>query len=311
MNAQIWAETEILQHRDREVGIPSRTLLAARRMFAKTVFLRAFVVAASLNLFADNPDFVVDRSETTPFVIIGLLTSNRTVEMDGRQQNLGGTGFLVSPCYVLTVAHVVFGQGGFPEDGVDYSMTFWIGPGSDRSFAAKIQAFPDLRFGRIGAGGDWVLLKLPDSKCIGAHPKIGWLEPLTRDLVPGERLAAAGFGSDHPFGELSLSYGTIRGRGHDGLLLFDGSFAPGASGGPVLAVEDGVLKVAGLVTESIDPDGTHVYPHYADTHAGEIQPIDGILNDPAVKAVLDSDRARFNRPNPAAPRLRLPLPERP
>jgi hypothetical protein len=71
-----------------------------------------------------------------------------------------GTAFLVSPCYVLTAYHVVFGyrfglrKGAQEQAEQDVSATFSVGGKRSRAVPAKYGQFS--RF----PGRDWTLLRL-------------------------------------------------------------------------------------------------------------------------------------------------------
>lgn len=277
-----------------------------------------------INNYADNGNTVVDRGVETQLSPIGELMSvrevtekgeiktDRKVSKTGETHHLQGSAFLVSPCYILTAAHVVFGEGQLPKDGVDYTMNFSIGKGEKGPFAGSFAATPDLSLTSITRQTDWTLLKLPEDKCMGAHPAVGYYEASKKEVAVGDAMVAAGYGSDHARGELALGAGSVRGTDANGQLLFSGSFVKGASGGPALTVdEDGVTRVAGLVTSEMDTNGTQLYATYSDANANKIQSISSILNNPAVKAALDADKARFGNKNPAMERLTRPLPSFP
>jgi tetratricopeptide (TPR) repeat protein/V8-like Glu-specific endopeptidase len=178
---------------------------------------------------------------------------------DGSGAELG-TGFLVSPCHVMTAYHVVAGKGHISATD---TATFYVGEGDigpdytgGRRYAESAQAHPVVwgdfvndddgnmtkRVKAVQTNGwnDWVLLKL--DRCLG-DPAEGWgylkLAPeSTRDLArSGVTLDAISVGLPKDKSEKKLTedpscrvIGQMSESGwqHDCLTL------PGNSGGPIL-----------------------------------------------------------------------------
>ena len=88
------------------------TMSRAKHHFTVAALAVTFAsVPASSSRFLDNPDIVVDRSVETRLAPIGELESVATVtDGKGNLGNRRGTGFIVSPCFLMTAAHVVFGD---------------------------------------------------------------------------------------------------------------------------------------------------------------------------------------------------------
>jgi tetratricopeptide (TPR) repeat protein/V8-like Glu-specific endopeptidase len=171
-----------------------------------------------------------------------------------------GTGFLVSPCHVMTAYHVVAGKEKLKTS--DTAM-FYVGEGRNgpdypggKAYEVGTKAHPvawgnfldgesdsiAIRVKAVQSNGwqDWVLLKLDD--CLG-DKKHGWgylhLKPIsTRDLTrSGETLDAAAVGLPKDKNEKTLTedpscrvIGQMSESGwqHDCITL------PGNSGGPIL-----------------------------------------------------------------------------
>ncbi|GAB2177803.1 hypothetical protein DLREEDagr8_33610 [Dongia sp. agr-C8] len=200
-----------------------------------------------------------------------------------------GTGFLVSPCHVMTAYHVVAGEGKITGDD---TATFYVGEGNigpdydgGRRYAESAKAHPvvwgdfvDDDDGKIAkrvkaaqANGwnDWVLMKL--DRCLG-DPQQGWgylkLAPeSTRDLArSGLTLDAISVGLPKDKSERKLTedpscrvIGQMSESGwqHDCLTL------PGNSGGPILersAEEPGAwprvlgISVSLILLEGLDTE---------------------------------------------------------
>ena len=105
---------------------------------------------------------------------IGLVWTNHPQPDQGtapRSDLHMGTAFLVSPCYILTAYHVVFGyrfglrKGAQEEAEQDVSATFSVGGKRSRAVPAKYGQFS------MFTGRDWVLLR-PRAGC-GASV-FGW-----------------------------------------------------------------------------------------------------------------------------------------
>lgn len=102
----------------------------------------------------------------------------------------------------------------------------------------------------------------------------------------------------------------------NGLRIFTGSYAPGASGGPVIVLRNGVCTAVALnVGEMIGVAAEHgaTYATFSADRANLIQELFPIVNRPNIKAMLDQDKAAWGLPNPNLPRLRmshLPQPKR-
>ena len=272
--------------------------------------LQVQTLPTSANIYVDNPNFLVDSLKYTQFSPIVELVSTHNVTKDGKTGISQGTGFLVSPCYVLTAAHVIFGDNKhFDYDG-DYTMILLIGKITSGGFVTHVPVTPDMNLMSQRGSDDWAMLKLPDDKCFGVHPKIGWYEAAARSPRIGQSALAVGFNINHP-NLLSASIGSVRGVGGDDLILYNGSFTGGASGGPVFIKVEGVSRVAGIITTARDEQRRSFHPTYVDVTANEFQSIDRILGNSAVKARLDADKARFGNKNSAEQRMSQPWPQRP
>jgi lipoprotein NlpI/V8-like Glu-specific endopeptidase len=202
-------------------------------------------------------------------------------------QFAAGTGFLVSPCHVLTAYHVAAGG-----DQVDETRgsTFYVGEGKIgpdfpdlNRFADSSPARPVLwgRYVRIAENSnllvraqaverngweDWALLEL--DKCFGAVPySYGYLKlaPVTtRELMQGgASLAARSVGLPGDKSALSLwedptcrMIGQIYASGwqHDCMTI------PGNSGGPILVKDpvSGEQRVAAITVSHIAVEGLSV-----------------------------------------------------
>jgi V8-like Glu-specific endopeptidase len=223
---------------------------------------------------------------------------------------------LISPCYIITNHHVVFGDDLRPVPGKDYSMKFRVGVGAavDTAFLGNTIATP-VAWGERGACNtdDWAIMKL--KTCVGARADIGWMETSKKTVqqLVGVDIAVAGFAGDHQRGELSFSTGRAMAIDPaNGFLKHSASAVGGQSGGAVMVKEDGVLKLAGMHTlEFFDrANNTNKFDTYTDRYSNEFISIEDIVSRPDVKMLLDEDRAAHGGVNPAAVRLARPIPSR-
>jgi Trypsin-like peptidase domain len=217
--------------------------LAHADVDARTWFHRVAV-------FSDTPDNIHDprhlQSQTGAdrmFAPIGLIWTNHPQPDQGtapRSDLHMGTAFLVSPCYVLTAYHIVFGYRFGPRKGMqeqperDVSATVSVGGKRSRAVPAKYGQFSKF------PGRDWVLLRLePEAgdRCLGEDPNIGWvrLAPLAAPIATKKSLSVAGYPADKGVGSLWRQdkchfYELSRDIDNDGLWTTDCATRPRASG---------------------------------------------------------------------------------
>jgi tetratricopeptide (TPR) repeat protein len=195
------------------------------------------------------------RIPGSPWGAVGML-----LRLDASGSAIG-TGFLVSPCHVLTAAHVVAGPDGISTDQV---MLFFTGTGElgpeykeAHSFGALSPARPvvwgdaesfdkgstaDRREAWHKAGwDDWALLKL--DRCLGDEG-YGYLKLLpmtTSEFIQsgGARsVTSAGLPADHNNDTLTIDPAcTMLGQVDSTGWQHDCTTMPGNSGGPILAAK--------------------------------------------------------------------------
>lgn len=279
-------------------------------------------VSASLlaNRYRDNPDRAVNQKVETWSSPVVQLETGRRVNVDGVQGIFRGTGFLVSPCYVVTAAHVVSPDSDALLDGLidsrtDFRMVLRTkDPTSNTtiSLIADVDTqLNDLKIAYLRASRpiseplsidskDFVFLRLPKGGCLGSKPSFGWFESSKSALRTGESAAALGYPRGEHKGELHVGSGRIGGTNQSGLLEFSGSYRIGESGGPLLKVEDGQLKVAGLIVSHLGSNASQEYPSISSDNANLVLSLAPILNYAPIKAILDADKARYGNRNPTA-----------
>jgi tetratricopeptide (TPR) repeat protein/V8-like Glu-specific endopeptidase len=194
------------------------------------------------------------REKGTMFGAIGLVVHSTGLGSEA------GTGFLVSPCHVMTAYHVVAGKGKISSGD---TATFYVGEGDDgpaynggRRYAASALAHPVVwgnfidgesdnvtqRVKAVQSNGwnDWVLLKL--DRCLGDEEN-GWgylkLDPIsTRDLTrAGDTPEAIAVGLPKDKDEEKLTEDPscrIVGQMYESGWQHDCLTLPGNSGGPIL-----------------------------------------------------------------------------
>ena len=216
-----------------------------------------FVATGNAAGFGTDDRIPQKREKGTVYGAIGLV-----VHSDGAQTE-AGTGFLVSPCHVMTAYHVVAGKRKITEND---RATFYVGGGSEgpgysggQRYADSTTAHPvvwgnfidgesdniSLRVKAMQSNGwnDWVLLRLDN--CFG-DPKEGWgylkLAPMaTRDITrAGETPQAIAIGLPKDKDERALTEDPncrIVGQMYESGWQHDCLTLPGNSGGPILERE--------------------------------------------------------------------------
>lgn len=252
---------------------------------------------------------------------IGVVTTVNAVSAsdDGtRQIRTRGTGFLVSPCYVLTNYHAVFGLDyDGPDAGRDYSVTFSVGVDPDFAFRWQVRGAP-VRWGAFNQRKehDWALVRLEG--CVGGQQDIGWLEttPEPAKTMPGLSVVLAGYPSDKSADSLwAQPPCRIEGQqpGTD-KVLHGCAVHSGASGAPLIETGRGAPMVVaiqcGELNATAGPIATYD-PRYANTAVT----IAEVFADAEVVGLLDADRAAFPGGNPilarAGPAAPAPQPTAP
>ena len=195
------------------------------------------------------------REPGTPMGAVGMVLHL------GAQGAALGTGFLVSPCHVLTAAHVIAEPEGISADQV---VLFFVGNGElgpeykeAHSFAALSPARPvvwgesrdfdsgstaDRRAAWLKAGwDDWALLKL--DQCLGDEG-YGYfkLQPVSTEemTVNGGAIAitSAGLPADHDNDRITMDPAcTLLGQIDSTGWQHDCTTLPGNSGGPLIAAK--------------------------------------------------------------------------
>lgn len=284
--------------------------LIGRSRAATLLTAMLLTTPAEANRFRDNPERVVDRARETWTSPIGELERDVVSKMkDGLPDVVStvGSAFLVSPCYIMTAAHVVYGDELSPLIDKDYTLQFRAGTSATSAFAGKTTATPVISGNRdIAHRNDWALMKL--NNCVGQRPELGWLEPSKKRLrlSSGKEVITLGFEALQERGALSAAQGRVlQAHLEDDLFKTDATFLPGQSGGPVLSIEDGTLVVSGMNVAELGLLQGKTYDHYTPDHANLIIDVTRILAKPYIKAILDDDKAAFGQPNPAAERLRM------
>lgn len=128
--------------------------------FARFAIAVAFLSCckfAGANIYLDNPPRIINRGSERYLAPIGELeSSDGIIGENGKPQHRFGTGVLVSPCYILTNAHVALGKDPVARPGVVYTMTFRAGVGKTAPFAGSTTATLILSSERtLDGGNDW------------------------------------------------------------------------------------------------------------------------------------------------------------
>jgi|AraplaMF_Col_mMF_1032025.scaffolds.fasta_scaffold00104_50 tetratricopeptide (TPR) repeat protein/V8-like Glu-specific endopeptidase len=243
------------------------------------------------------------REKGTLYGAIGLVVHSDGIESEA------GTGFLVSPCHVMTAYHVVAGKG---KIGDSDTATFYVGEGDigpayngGRRYAVSAIAHPLVwgnfidgesdnvtqRVKAVQSNGwnDWVLLKL--DRCLG-DAENGWgylkFDPIaTRELTrTGETLEAMAVGLPKDKDEENLTEDPscrIVGQMYESGWQHDCLTLPGNSGGPILE-----RKAQAAGTPTGDASGNASWPRVLGITVSLIL-LDGMDQEAAESAMLSAD----------------------
>lgn len=268
-------------------------------------------------VFSDDPKTIHDPRHPQSqigadkmFAPIGIFVTNQRVPHQAGAITTPsrdmGTAFLVSPCYVFTNYHVVFGNRKVePEPERDWSGTFWVGRRKSHAVPVKYGAFYEDEW------RDWALLQLDPNgghPCVGEDPNIGWvrLAALPSDDASGRSLSTAGYPADKPVSSLWRQdtchlYEQLSGRQDRGLWTTDCATRPRASGSPVFFVQDGVLTVVGLMHGHLGiADGDEMLPKWDPRRANLAVDMGMIISsDAELLNIIERDIDRYHRNNPA------------
>jgi len=280
----------------------------------RTLFHRVAVFSDAADSIHDPRHPQSQAGTDKMFAPIGMIWTNHPQPDQGtaaRSDLHMGTAFLVSPCYVLTAYHVVFGyrfglrKGAHEEAEQDVSATFSVGGKKSRAVPAKYGQFS--RF----TGRDWALLRLePDAahRCLGEDPNIGWvrLAPLAPPIATKKSLSVAGYPADKGLGSLWRQdtchfFELYHDIDNDGLWTTDCATRPRASGSPVFFVEDGVLNVVAVMSGHLgNVADDEILPKWDPNRANLALDIGKIISsDQDFSKLIETDIARFHQPNPA------------
>lgn len=261
---------------------------------------------ASANVFAlDGNDPRIEQPRVSAgrmYMPVGHVTTNGPVPItaDGaRRVRTQGTGFLVSPCYVLTNYHAVFGLAfDGPEPGVDYRITFSVG---DAANARQVQGSATY-WGAFNStiDHDWALVRLDE--CIGAEPQIGWMELRAEapQVMAGREVALAAYPRDRDRQRLWVQPSCrVQGVGRGRIkVLHDCAVAVGASGGPLIDFSTGAPSVVAVQSGELNAT-PGVFNAYDAQYANTAVTVAEILDSPGVAEALAADKAAFGNPNQA------------
>jgi V8-like Glu-specific endopeptidase len=272
-------------------------------------------------VFSDAPNSIHDprypQSQTGAdkmFAPIGLIWTNHPQPDQGaapRSDLHMGTAFLVSPCYVLTAYHVVFGdrsglfEGQREQAEQDVSATFSVGGKRSRAVPARYGQFS------MFPGRDWALLRLEPAaghQCLGEDPSIGWvrLAPLAPPAAIKKSLSVAGYPSDKSLASLWRQdkchfFEMHHDIENDGMWTTDCATRPRSSGSPIFFVENGVLNVVAVMSGHLGTAADNeILPKWDPNRANLALDIGEILSsDRDFLELIETDIERFHQPNPA------------
>lgn len=278
--------------------------VAAAQVLAAAPSLKANVFSPD----GSDPRHVQARLDQ-PFNAIGVVDTDEAVPIEVEtnhwiHQRMEATAFLVSPCYVVTNFHAVFGdEPNSVSARKHYGVTFRVGAGGNgRGFTVEQHGRPAFWGDMAGdhERADWAVVRL--DRCMGAESRMSWLDlSPNADAVPGKALVSvAGFPEGKDEDDLWRADGchlSVRPR-ESGLWSSDCAASPGSSGSPVFVMEHGAPKVVGLM-EGAEEDRPDIQRRYVPELANLVVDIQAVVSVPKVMDAIAADR-KLNGSNRAA-----------
>ncbi|MGA0603777.1 trypsin-like serine peptidase [Caulobacter sp. KR2-114] len=282
-----------MRHRFRRLAFGA--VLAAAQVLAAAPALQANVFSPD----GSDPRHVQARLDQ-PFNAIGVVDTDEAVPIEVEtghwiHERMEATAFLVSPCYVVTNFHAVFGD---EPNAVSahkrYGVTFRVGAGANgRGFTTEQHGQPVFWGDMAGEheSADWAVVRL--DRCLGAESRLSWLNlGATSSIATGQALVSvAGFPEGKDEDDLWRADGChLNARPTEvGLWSSDCAASPGSSGSPVFVMENGAPKVVGLM-EGAEVDRPDIQRRYAPELANLVVDIQAVVGTPRVMAAIEADR---------------------
>lgn len=200
---------------------------------------------------------VSSAGEGNPYAAIGRIVTQVPVPADAKNPSIvgysEGTGFLISPCLVMTNYHVVFGKSKIPSKPTLVSFT------AGRKVIGSVVSWgPKNTTNRIE--DDWAVIELNPGECLGLEH--GWFEPsYDPDLATKTPMTIAGFpakrfdpaNSGQVWAHNDCWIKDTFSRQFPGSYFNDCATSPGQSGSPLFyQAEDGSYKVVAMQTVQLD-----------------------------------------------------------
>jgi V8-like Glu-specific endopeptidase len=210
-----------------------------------------------------------------------------------------GTGFMISPCYLITNYHVVRPKDAPPGSGGPENIV-----GNDVGFVAGHPATPFrgkvVRAGNYNLHQDWAVVRFDAPNCPGARSDIGYfgLQNSSLASIVGYRAVLAGFPEDHDFSHITVEWG-CRITAEEDLHRWaysDCSVRGGSSGSPVLILgRDGIPHVLAIAFNEGDERQSGIVNFGSPSTATRLIAIDEPLIDiPARHMILDDLKGATN-----------------
>lgn len=270
-----------------------------------------------VNEYLDNPRFKIDLSVSPQFNIVGKLVRDEPLP-NGQIKRTSGSAVIVSPCYILTNHHVVFGEDLNPIAGKSYRMIFRAGIGGDvGGFAGHTEADPVLWGQYDGHNQDWAVLHLKN--CVGTLPQFGWAEfshlNIYQVIKSHSIIAIVGYSYQDASNQSSISIGHALGGSnrHRDLVRVDASMTEGQSGGGVFVVENGMIKLVGINVASewsASAGKQDKFAHWDADSSNLVMDVYHVLQSD-VAALIWRDQANWKAGNPALMFQSRPMPHPP
>ncbi len=201
----------------------------------------------------DGPDFAIAR----------ISTVNKIRTPDGTFARAAGTGWLISPCLLMTNYHVVFGtpRSGESIDSADYPVVVKMERATRRGVPVAWRD-PVQEDGTFERRSDIALVEISPCATVSEHPLDIDASPFP--TLSGEPVLMVAFHGDADYGGPAFTRCRITGWDPAKWLLHhDCASQPGSSGAPIISTRTGKVVALHSSTQHAPPGLIKFEPRFA------------------------------------------------
>lgn len=212
----------------------------------------------------------------------------------GKLAKTRGTGYMISPCFMQTVAHIAFGFN--PKDSETRNVKVTLVAGNPaRAFAGSIAGFGK---GTEFGGNEWALIEFPASDCPGKQADIGYFDIANTPVsqLVGKVVSTAGFPVDRDVSVITVQHGCeLTGEAPDGAIFTNCSVYAGSSGSPIFVSGKSGVPIS-LATVAAELNSTPKLTEYRLSITNVGLPHEQMFSDLKLRQRVLNDRKSFRNP---------------